>query len=75
MDVMMGLKGALEKEVRAQRRTRKEVGLGNALPWMLKDSKAHSKRGEGSEVHSKGGRVRKCTTLDGQRLEGTLERR
>jgi len=29
---MMGLKGALEKEVRAQRRTRKEVGLGNTLP-------------------------------------------
>jgi len=29
---MMGLKRALEKEVRARRRTRKEVGLGNALP-------------------------------------------
>jgi hypothetical protein len=29
---MMGLKGALEKEVRARRRTQKEVGLGNVLP-------------------------------------------
>ena len=27
-----GLKGALKMEVRAQRRTQKEVGLENALP-------------------------------------------
>jgi hypothetical protein len=71
----MGLKGALEKEVRAQRRTRKEVGLGNALPWMLEGSEAHLKGAEGSEAHSKGGRVRKHTTLDGRGLEGKLERK
>ena len=38
---------------RAQRRNRKEVGLGNALPLMV----------EGSKVHLKEGRVRKRTTL------------
>jgi hypothetical protein len=31
------------KEVRARRRTQKEVGLGNTLPLMVEDSKAHSK--------------------------------
>jgi len=39
--------------LRAQRRTRKEVWLGNTLPLMV----------EGSEVHLKEGRVTKCTTL------------
>ena len=62
---MMGLKGALEKEVRAQRRTRKEVGLGNTLPWMV----------EGSKASLKGSRVRKHATLDGRGLEGKLERK
>jgi hypothetical protein len=55
----------------AQRHTRKEVGLENALPerWGLKvhlkwgnGSKAHSKVIEGSKTHSKRGRVKKCTT-------------
>ena len=41
------------KEVRARRCTRKEVGLENALPWMV----------EGSKVLLKEGRVRKRTTL------------
>ena len=47
-------------ELRAQRRTQKEVGLENTLP---KDegSKADSKGGEGSKAHSKGGRVIKRT--------------
>jgi hypothetical protein len=38
--------------VRAQKRTRKEVRLENALPKVV----------EGSKAHSKGGRVRKHTT-------------
>jgi len=52
------------KESRARRRARKEVGLGNALPWMV----------EGSKAPSKGGRIRKRTTFDGQGLEGAFER-
>jgi len=39
-------------EVRARRRTKKEVRLRNALPKMVESSKAHSK----------GGNVRKHTT-------------
>jgi hypothetical protein len=48
------------QEVRAQKRVRKrwgpegalkrEVGLGNALPWMVKGSKAHFKGDEGSKA-------------------------
>jgi hypothetical protein len=62
---MIGLKGALKKEVRARRRTQKGVGLGNALPWMI----------EGSKAHSKGGKVRKRTTLNTRGLKGALEKR
>jgi hypothetical protein len=29
--------------MRARGRIQKEVGLGNALPWMVEGSKAHSK--------------------------------
>ena len=33
------------QKVRARRRTKKEVRLGNALPKMVEGSKAYSKRG------------------------------
>jgi len=51
------------KEVRAQRRAwkrwgiegalKREVGLGNTLPWMVKCSKAHLKGDKGSKALSK----------------------
>jgi hypothetical protein len=47
--------------LRAQRRARKEVGLGNALPLMVEGSKAHSKRSEGSKARSKNVRARRRT--------------
>jgi hypothetical protein len=34
--------------------SKSEVGLGNALPWMVKGSKVHLKGNEGSKVHLKG---------------------
>jgi len=44
--------------------SKKEVGLGNALPWMVK----------GLKEHLKGGRVKKHTTLNAQELKGSLKK-
>jgi hypothetical protein len=59
-----GLEGALKKKMRGRRRTpkkwglegtlKRDLGLGNALPWMVKCLKAHSKGDEGSKTHLKG---------------------
>jgi hypothetical protein len=56
------------------------IGFEGALfkRWKLEGnegSQACSKENEGSRVHSKGGKVRKRTTLNGRELEGTLKRR
>jgi hypothetical protein len=51
--IVMGDLSKWKKErVRAQKHTRKEVGLENAIPekWWLK---AHTKGSEGSKAHSK----------------------
>jgi hypothetical protein len=56
----------LEKKTRAQRRARKED----------EGSKARSKGKQGLKgTLKKEGKVRKRTTLDGQGLEGALERK
>ena len=56
------------------------IGLEGALfkRWKLKGNEgleACSKENEGSKAYSKGGRVRKRTTLNGSGLEGALKRR
>jgi len=68
------LKGALEKEARALRRPRKKVRTRNVLK-KSEGSKAHSKEVRAWRRTQKRGRVRKRTTLDGQGLEGALERK
>ena len=56
---MIRLEGALFKRWKlegnegSQARS-KENGFGNALPWMIEGSKAHSKEDERSKAHSKG---------------------